>query len=74
MSYYFGATSDRETFMKLKSFFIETLGASDMFDLSYFNEVALELSYNEFEQRFLKSAKYDPEKMSQIKKSLSWNR
>ena len=45
-----------------------------MFDLSYFNQIALELSYHEFEKRFLDSAKYNSEKMQTVKKGIKWNR
>ena len=60
--------------MKLRAFFVDGLGVAEVYDLGWFNQVALELSYLEFEGRFLKSAKYDPEKMAKVKKGIKWNR
>ena len=65
---------DSETFKKLKTFFVEFLGAANIFDLSNFIGLVLHLSYMEFEQRFLASAISDPEKLCSIKKSNKWNR
>lgn len=59
--------------MKLKTFFVEFIGAKDVFDLSCFNQLALNLSYQEFHQRFTKSAKMDAEKLKSVKKGLKWN-
>jgi iron only hydrogenase large subunit-like protein len=49
------------------------LGAIEIYDLSCFNELALQLSHQEFKERFLASAKNDEEKMKQVKKGMKWN-
>lgn len=74
LSYFYDQSSDDETYQKLKTFLIDFIGAAGVFDLSGFNELALDLSYLEFEQRYLASAKAVPAKLSKIKKSMKWNR
>jgi len=44
-----------------------------VFDLSFFNSLALHLSYNEFKQRWIESPKSDPNKLSGVKKGLKYN-
>lgn len=58
----------------MKSFFMSKLGVEQVYNLEYFNQLALELSYLEFKERYQSSAKVDPAKLSKIKKSIKWNR
>ena len=49
------------------------MGAQEVYDLSYFNQLALELGYTEFKTRYLNSAKANPEALGKIKKSIKYN-
>ena len=59
--------------MKLRTFFVEFIGAKEVFNLATFNELALKLSYEEFHKRFTESAKMDKEKLKLVKKGIKWN-
>lgn len=72
LSFYFHL-DDLTTFRKLQTVF-KQVGASAVLDLSLFNSIALNLSYLEWRERYMSSAKRDPERISKIKKSLKWNR
>lgn len=49
------------------------IGAKEIYDLSCYNELALQLSYQEFKERYLASAKNDAQKMKDVKKGIKWN-
>jgi len=60
------------TFRKLQSVF-QSLGVKQVYDLSYFNALALNLSFSEFKERYNSSPKASPETMASVKKGLKWN-
>lgn len=60
------------TFKKLRTVFGK-LGVAAVYNLGFFNELALRQSYQEFKQRFESSAKADAAKLAQVKKGLKWN-
>lgn len=74
LAFHTGLKTKQEAFTKLKQFFISKLGVENVINLEYFNQLALELSYLEFKERFQNSAKSDPAKLIKIKKSVKWNR
>ena len=71
---YFGLSGEKEAFLRLKTYFKETLGVKEVFNLDSLSQLTLELAYLEFKERYTRSAKADPEKLSKVKKSLKWNK
>lgn len=70
---YFGTESDHDTFDKLSAIF-KMIGAKEVYDLSWYNELSLQLSYLEFKDRFLASAKYNTDQLKSVKKGIKWNK
>ena len=69
---YFATESDHDTFEKLSAIF-KMIGAKEVYDLSWYNELSLQLSYLEFKDRFLASAKYNTDQLKSVKKGIKWN-
>jgi len=74
LAHFCGLKTKEDTVRRLRHFLRTKLGVEDVYGLEHFNQIALDLSFLEFKERFRASAKADPEKMAKIKKSLKWNR
>jgi iron only hydrogenase large subunit-like protein len=58
---YYQTKSDFETFRMLQET-LKNIGVKQVYDLSYFNSLALHLSYHEFKERLLQSPKESTKK------------